>query len=34
MKDIVLVSGGFDPVHSGHIFLIQEGIIFPGYLSM
>ena len=24
MNDIVLVSGGFDPVHSGHISLIQE----------
>ena len=24
MNDIVLVSGGFDPVHSGHIALIQE----------
>mgnify|MGYP006201199463 CR=1 FL=1 len=24
MKDIVLVSGGFDPIHSGHIYLIQE----------
>ena len=24
MKEIVLVSGGFDPVHSGHIFLIKE----------
>ena len=24
MDDIVLVSGGFDPVHSGHIKLIQE----------
>ena len=24
MNDIVLVSGGFDPVHSGHIVLIQE----------
>jgi D-beta-D-heptose 7-phosphate kinase/D-beta-D-heptose 1-phosphate adenosyltransferase len=24
MKDIVLVSGGFDPVHSGHILLIQN----------
>ena len=24
MKQIVLVSGGFDPIHSGHIFLIQE----------
>ena len=24
MKDIILVSGGFDPVHSGHIKLIQE----------
>ena len=24
MKDIILVSGGFDPVHSGHIQLIQE----------
>ena len=21
---IVLVSGGFDPIHSGHMFLIQE----------
>ena len=24
MKNIVLVSGGFDPIHSGHIKLIQE----------
>ena len=24
MKQIVLVSGGFDPIHSGHVFLIQE----------
>ena len=24
MNDIVLISGGFDPVHSGHIALIQE----------
>ena len=24
MNDIVLVSGGFDPVHSGHIKLIKE----------
>ena len=24
MRQIVLVSGGFDPIHSGHIFLIQE----------
>ena len=24
MPDIVLVSGGFDPIHSGHIYLIQE----------
>ena len=24
MKDIILVSGGFDPVHSGHIKLILE----------
>ena len=24
MNDIILISGGFDPVHSGHIFLIQE----------
>ena len=24
MKDIVLVSGGFDPVHSGHIALIKQ----------
>ena len=23
-KDIVLVSGGFDPIHSGHIKLIKE----------
>lgn len=23
-KDIVLVSGGFDPIHSGHIKLIRE----------
>ena len=24
MKNIVLISGGFDPIHSGHIALIQE----------
>ena len=24
MDSIVLVSGGFDPIHSGHIKLIQE----------
>ena len=24
MKDIILISGGFDPVHSGHILLIKE----------
>ena len=24
MNDIVLISGGFDPIHSGHILLIQE----------
>ena len=24
MKDIVLISGGFDPVHSGHIKLVLE----------
>ena len=24
MNNIVLVSGGFDPIHSGHIALIQE----------
>lgn len=24
MSDIILISGGFDPVHSGHIVLIQE----------
>ena len=24
IKDIVLVSGGFDPIHSGHIKLINE----------
>ena len=23
-KDIVLISGGFDPIHSGHIKLIKE----------
>ena len=28
LKDIILVSGGFDPVHSGHIFLIQEAAIY------
>ena len=27
-KDIVLVSGGFDPVHSGHIKLINESANF------
>ena len=24
MSDIVLISGGFDPIHSGHIYLIKE----------
>ena len=24
MSELVLVSGGFDPIHSGHIYLIQE----------
>ena len=24
MNEIILVSGGFDPIHSGHIALIQE----------
>ena len=24
MDKLILVSGGFDPIHSGHIFLIQE----------
>ena len=24
MGKLVLVSGGFDPIHSGHIYLIQE----------
>ena len=24
LKEIVLISGGFDPVHSGHIKLIQD----------
>ncbi len=24
MPDIILVSGGFDPIHSGHIKLINE----------
>ena len=24
MSDIILVSGGFDPIHSGHIYLIED----------
>ena len=24
MNDIILVSGGFDPIHSGHINLIKD----------
>ena len=24
MNDIVLISGGFDPIHSGHIALIKQ----------
>ena len=24
MSELVLISGGFDPIHSGHISLIQE----------
>ena len=27
MSDIILVSGGFDPIHSGHIKLISEANI-------
>ena len=28
MNNIILVSGGFDPIHSGHIALIQEAAEF------
>ena len=28
MNDIILVSGGFDPIHSGHIYLIKEAAKF------
>ena len=28
MNDIILISGGFDPIHSGHIALIQEAAKF------
>ena len=24
MNDIILVSGGFDPIHSGHIYLVED----------
>ena len=24
MNKIVLISGGFDPIHSGHIYLIKQ----------
>lgn len=24
MDDLILISGGFDPIHSGHIYLIKE----------
>ena len=24
MRELVLVSGGFDPIHSGHIYLIKD----------
>ena len=24
MNNLVLISGGFDPIHSGHIYLIQQ----------
>ena len=24
MNDIILVSGGFDPIHSGHIYLVAD----------
>ena len=26
MKNLVILSGGFDPVHYGHIFMFQEAI--------
>ena len=32
LKNIVLVSGGFDPIHSGHIKLIQRCIRAMGEL--
>jgi len=28
MKDIILISGGFDPIHSGHIEMIKEASSF------
>jgi len=34
MKNIILVSGGFDPVHSGHIQLIQEASKYGGVVVL
>ena len=34
MNDIVLISGGFDPIHSGHIALIQEAAKFGNVIVL
>ena len=34
MRELVLVSGGFDPIHSGHIYLIQEASKYGGVIVL
>ena len=32
MPDIILVSGGFDPIHPGHIMMMKDCLKFSNYL--
>ena len=34
MSDIVLVSGGFDPLHSGHVKLIEHASKYGGVVVL
>jgi len=34
MNNLVLVSGGFDPIHSGHIYLIEEASKFGNVIVL
>ena len=34
MPDIILVSGGFDPLHSGHVKLIEHASKYGGVVVL